>query len=94
MQKSNLIKRSALAGILSLAVAGAVSESVLADAATKGKCYGGALAHKNDCQGPGHSCAGQAKTDYDINEWKLMTEAECQDIAKEQDVKVRFEPYK
>lgn len=43
-------------------------------------CYGIAKAGKNACGGPGHSCAGQAKTDNDPNEWILVKKGTC--IAK------------
>ena len=41
------------------------------------KCYGVAKAGKNDCAANGHSCAGQAKTDNDPNEWKHMSKDDC-----------------
>ena len=35
------------------------------------KCYGVSLAGKNDCAaGPGTSCAGTSKKDYQGNAWK------------------------
>ena len=44
-----------------------------ADTANKEKCYGVALAGKNDCQaGPGTTCAGTAKKDYQGNAWKYV----------------------
>jgi uncharacterized membrane protein len=51
--------------------------AVAADAASKDKCYGVAMAGKNDCAGNGHSCAGQAKKDKDPNEWKHMSKDDC-----------------
>ncbi len=42
------------------------------------KCYGVALAGKNDCAaGAGTSCAGTAKTDYQTNAWKLVPTGTC-----------------
>ncbi|MGL4768387.1 MAG: BufA1 family periplasmic bufferin-type metallophore [Formosimonas sp.] len=43
------------------------------------KCYGIALAGKNDCASKtgSHSCAGQATKDKDPNEWKLVEKGTC-----------------
>lgn len=45
------------------------------------KCYGVALAHQNDCKaGPGTTCAGTAKTNYQGNAWKLVPTGTCTSI--------------
>ena len=45
------------------------------------KCYGIALAGKNDCfAGPGTSCAGTSKTNYQGNSWKLVPKGTCTKI--------------
>ena len=45
------------------------------------KCYGIAKAGKNDCGTDAHSCANQAKKDYDPKEWKMVkSEAKCKKI--------------
>lgn len=45
------------------------------------KCYGVSLAGKNDCAaGPGTSCAGTSKTDYQGNAWKLVKKGTCTSI--------------
>jgi uncharacterized membrane protein len=42
------------------------------------KCYGVSLAGKNDCQaGPGTTCAGTSKVDYQGNAWKLVAKGTC-----------------
>ncbi|MDR3511639.1 MAG: DUF2282 domain-containing protein [Caulobacteraceae bacterium] len=42
------------------------------------KCYGVALAGHNDCQaGPGTTCAGTSKTDYQGAAWKLVPKGTC-----------------
>jgi len=42
------------------------------------KCYGVALAGKNDCKaGAGTSCAGTAKADYQSNAWKNVPKGTC-----------------
>jgi uncharacterized membrane protein len=45
------------------------------------KCYGVSLAGKNDCAaGPGTSCAGTSKSDYQGNAWKLVAKGTCTTI--------------
>jgi uncharacterized membrane protein len=42
------------------------------------KCYGVALAGKNDCAaGPGTTCAGTSKMDYQGNAWKHVAKGTC-----------------
>jgi uncharacterized membrane protein len=42
------------------------------------KCYGVALAGKNDCKaGAGTSCAGTSKMDYQGNSWKYVPKGTC-----------------
>nr|WP_245860876.1 DUF2282 domain-containing protein [Rhodobacter maris] len=42
------------------------------------KCYGVALAGQNDCAaGPGTTCAGTSKVDYQGNSWKLVPAGTC-----------------
>jgi uncharacterized membrane protein len=42
------------------------------------KCYGVALAGKNDCKaGAGTTCAGTAKADYQANAWKNVPKGTC-----------------
>jgi uncharacterized membrane protein len=43
------------------------------------KCYGVAKAHKNDCASKAgkHSCAGQAKTDRNSNDWIKTPKGLC-----------------
>lgn len=44
----------------------------------KERCYGVALAGKNDCAaGPGTTCAGTSKTDYQGNAWKYVPKGTC-----------------
>jgi uncharacterized membrane protein len=73
---------SALAATLALALA-AVAGAAHADEARKPmeKCYGVALAGKNDCAaGKGTSCAGTSKTDYQGNAWVLVDKGTCTTI--------------
>lgn len=49
--------------------------------AGKEKCYGIALAGQNDCAaGPGTSCAGTSRVDYQGDAWKLVPEGTCTTI--------------
>ena len=45
------------------------------------KCYGVALAGKNDCAaGPGTTCASTSKVDYQANSWKNVPAGTCTTI--------------
>lgn len=45
------------------------------------KCYGVSMAGKNDCAaGPGTTCAGTAKMDYQGNAWKYVPAGTCVSI--------------
>jgi uncharacterized membrane protein len=45
------------------------------------KCYGVSLAGKNDCAaGPGTTCAGTSKVDYQGNAWKNVAKGTCTSI--------------
>ncbi len=42
------------------------------------KCYGVSMAGRNDCAaGPGTTCAGTAKSDYQGNAWKYVAKGTC-----------------
>jgi uncharacterized membrane protein len=45
------------------------------------KCYGVALKGQNDCAaGPGTTCAGTSKTDYQGNAWKYVAKGTCESM--------------
>jgi len=70
----------ALIGSLATAFAsiGTATTAHAADAANQEKCYGVALAGKNDCKaGAGTTCAGTSKVDYQGNAWKLVPKGTC-----------------
>ena len=47
----------------------------------KDKCYGVALAGKNDCAaGPGTTCAATSRVDYQGNSWKYVDKGTCDKI--------------
>lgn len=49
-----------------------------AEFAEQEKCYGIALKGHNDCKaGPGTTCAGTAKADYQGNAWKFVDAGTC-----------------
>jgi uncharacterized membrane protein len=53
---------------------------IAADSPGTEKCYGVAKAGKNDCAGPGHVCAGLAKTDGHPDEWLAVPKGTCERI--------------
>ena len=67
------------------ALAAVLGSALLAPAARAGdkpmakeKCYGVAMAGKNDCAaGPGTTCAGTSKVDYQGNSWKYVDAGSC-----------------
>jgi uncharacterized membrane protein len=77
MDKKQALLTGALTGLIALGL----STGALADEkASKEKCYGIAKAGKNDCASATgtHSCAGQAKTDGDANDWKYVAKGTCE----------------
>ena len=47
----------------------------------KEKCFGISLAGKNDCAaGPGTTCAGSSKVDYQGNAWTYVPKGTCTSI--------------
>ena len=76
--------------LASLSLAGSLAGAVLlstaptidqAHAASKEKCYGVSLAGENDSSaGPGTTCAGTSKTDYQGNAWKMVDKGTCESI--------------
>lgn len=63
-----------------VALASVTAPAHAADGA-KEKCFGVALAGKNDCAaGPGTSCAGTSKVDYQGNSWKYVAKGACEKI--------------
>lgn len=48
----------------------------------KEKCFGVAMKGKNDCAaGPGTTCAGTSKVDYQGNAWTLVPKGTCEKTA-------------
>ena len=68
--------------LVAVALAGLLGSSLAmaADGAKTEKCFGVAKAGQNDCasKNGSHSCAGQAKKDMDVNEWKKVPAGTCE----------------
>ncbi len=70
----------AAAALSAFATTAAVAGPAKANAKSE-KCYGISLAGKNDCAaGPGTSCAGTSKRDYQGNAWKYVAKGTCTTI--------------
>jgi len=67
----------AIAGSLLTALAMSAAPAAADDA--KEKCFGIAMAGKNDCASAGNnSCAGQSKTDYEKAAWMAVPKGTCE----------------
>lgn len=82
MNKRQVLLATALASLCAAGTAYAADASSSASATAsveKEKCYGIAKAGQNDCAtaSGSHSCAGQAKTDKDVHEWKYVAKGTC-----------------
>ncbi len=79
---SALLAASTMSAVLAVAIASA-SAHTKEQMAGMEKCYGIALAGKNDCAaGPGTSCAGTSTVDYQGNAWSLVPEGTCTSIER------------
>ncbi|MBZ8132725.1 DUF2282 domain-containing protein [Afifella sp. IM 167] len=68
---------SALAGAVLAAASLAAAPALAQDG--KEKCYGVAMAGQNDCAaGPGTTCQGTSKVDYQGNSWKYVEAGTCE----------------
>ena len=75
---SAFIKTTAAAAALAAAATLSLSATAAEAAGAKEKCYGVALAGKNDCAaGPGTSCARTSTVDYQGNAWKMVAKDSC-----------------
>ena len=73
--RNNAITAAALA---SAVAAAAACEPTVAAAGASEKCYGIALAGRNDCSaGPGTTCSGTSTVDFQGNAWKLVPAGDC-----------------
>lgn len=76
---SNTVKTFAIVGAVAAAVA--AHTTTPAQAQAQEKCFGISLAGENDCAaGPGTTCAGTSKVDYQGNAWTLVAAGTCADV--------------
>jgi uncharacterized membrane protein len=82
MNRTRLILLGSLTAMAAgIATATLAADDKKADTSNMEKCYGVALAGKNDCQaGPGTTCAGTAKKDYQGDAWKYVAKGTCEKI--------------
>jgi uncharacterized membrane protein len=79
---STTLSATALALALGTALTLSAAPAAAADDNQKEKCFGVALKGKNDCAaGPGTSCAGTSKTDYQGSDWKYVPRGSCEKTA-------------
>ena len=72
---------AAFAAAFALALLAGGAHAETGDKNTTEKCYGVALAGKNDCKaGAGTSCAGSSKVDYQGDAWKSVPAGTCTQI--------------
>ncbi|WP_298493840.1 DUF2282 domain-containing protein [uncultured Maritimibacter sp.] len=75
--KTNLTIAGAMAAALASLSTGASAQDME-------KCYGVAKAGENGCAaGPGTTCAGTSKVDYQGNAWSLVPAGTCEEITIE-----------
>lgn len=82
MSTRTVVSAAYLAGVVATALsAGAITTAGTAQAQDKEKCYGVSMAGKNDCAaGPGTTCAGTSKVDYQGNAWTYVEKGTCAEI--------------
>lgn len=75
------VNRTVSAAALALAMGAALTLAaapVAAQSGAKEKCFGVSMKAKNDCAaGPGTTCAGTSKVDYQGNAWKYVPAGTC-----------------
>ena len=79
MNARNAITAATLACSLAAALATAAKAAPAPAQPGADKCYGIAMAGKNDCAaGAGTSCAGTSTIDYDPGHWKYVAKGACE----------------
>jgi uncharacterized membrane protein len=76
MNSADRITRTALASLVALGLA-VISQGSLAASGETEKCAGIVKAGKNDCGTSKHACAGQVKTDNDVESWIQVPKGTC-----------------
>jgi uncharacterized membrane protein len=78
MSLTSVPTAATLALALGTALTLVAAPAAQAQPADKEKCFGVALKGKNDCAaGPGTTCAGTSKVDYQGNAWSLVAKGSC-----------------
>ena len=81
MPTTKILTSLVLASAFATAIA-ALPERASAEGSSKEKCFGVALKGMNDCAaGPGTTCAGTSKVDYQGNAWVLVPKGTCTSTA-------------
>ena len=83
-----ITRQSTVTAITALALSALSAGAAMAQAKPMGdamakveKCYGVSMAGKNDCAaGPGTTCAGSSKVDYQATAWKNVPTGTCTTI--------------
>ncbi len=77
----NAFNQFALAAAVASAL-GLAAAPAFAGEEGKDKCYGVAKAGENDCASAAgtHSCAGNAKANYDGQDWKYVAKGTCEKV--------------
>jgi len=84
-KQTDMKRTTYIASVLAIAALGsaayAADEGQMGDGKKMEKCYGVALAGKNDCKaGAGTTCAGTSKMDYQGDAWKNVPAGTCTSI--------------
>jgi uncharacterized membrane protein len=78
MNTVNTTLAALAAALVASATASAAHAGTTATPAKNEKCYGVALAGKNDCKaGAGTSCAGTSTVNYQGNSWRYVKAGTC-----------------
>ena len=81
MNAKSAITAATLACSLAAALAATAKAGPAAAQPGADKCYGVALAGKNDCAaGAGTTCAGTQTVNYDPRHWKYVAKGTCESI--------------
>jgi uncharacterized membrane protein len=76
---TRIVSAAVLAAALSAAL---TNTATAADSPDKEKCFGISAKGKNDCAaGPGTTCAGTSKVDFQGNAWKYVPKGTCEKTA-------------
>jgi uncharacterized membrane protein len=79
--RTTLSIAGAMAAAVGLAATAASAQPKPPPTSDQEKCFGIALKGQNDCAaGPGTTCAGTSKVDYQGNAWKIVPKGTCMTV--------------